>query len=90
MELSLGLLLLWALVPPEAHGKEGKRGTRRRSLCLQGWAGARRESDLAEGQGAGPGLRLQGHLRGTGVSGKGGRVWGEHGRANPIRFSVAR
>lgn len=49
MELSLGLLLLWALAPPEAHGKEGKRGTRRRSLCPQGWAGARRERDVAPG-----------------------------------------
>ena len=35
IELSLGLLLFWALLPSEVPGKEGKRGTRW-SLCLEG------------------------------------------------------
>lgn len=74
MELSLGLLLLWALLPPEAHGKEGKRGTRRRSLCLEGWAGARSESDLAEGQG-----RDLAHA--SGAPGTPPRDWEGQGRA---------
>lgn len=37
IDLSLGLLLLWALLPPEVPGKEGKRGTHQ-LLCLEGWA----------------------------------------------------
>lgn len=62
MELPLGLLLLWALLPPEAHAKEGKSGTHRRSLCLEGWAGTAtslrgRERDLAQAPGA-PGTPL--------------------------------
>lgn len=92
MEPSLGLLLLWALLPPEAHGKEGKRETRRRSLCLEEWAGARSESDLAKGQGTGPGPRVWDSgdtSEGLGGSGKGSRQWGDHGLANAIRISVA-
>lgn len=54
MELSLGLLLFWALLPPEVPGKEGERGAGRARGRGGSGRGGRAARDPPEGPGAGP------------------------------------